>query len=68
MRRFFALAPLVSLIIGVSACYPPIPSPHNMILASIKRAGFRNAARAGRWFDGHLNRAFALLITGISRL
>lgn len=40
---------------------------HNLILALIKRAGFHNAAQARRWFDGHLDQAFALLITGISR-
>jgi predicted transposase YbfD/YdcC len=41
---------------------------HNVVLALIKQAGFLNAAQARRWFDGHIDRAFALLITGNSRL
>jgi predicted transposase YbfD/YdcC len=41
---------------------------HNVVLALIKQAGFLNAARARRWFDGHIDQAFALLITGNSRL
>jgi predicted transposase YbfD/YdcC len=41
---------------------------HNVVLALIKQAGFQNAARARRWFDGHLDQAFALLVSGISRL
>jgi len=41
---------------------------HNVVLALIKQAGFQNAAQARRWFDGHLDQAFALLITGNSRL
>lgn len=41
---------------------------HNVVLALIKQAGFRNAAQARRWFDGHLDQAFALLVSGDSRL
>ncbi len=41
---------------------------HNVILALIKQAGFHNAAQARRWFDGHLNQAFALLVSDKSRL
>jgi len=41
---------------------------HNVVLALIKQAGFQNAAQARRWFDGHLDQAFALLVSGISRL
>ncbi len=41
---------------------------HNLVLALIKRAGFHNAAQARRWFDGHLDQAFALLVSGDSRL
>jgi predicted transposase YbfD/YdcC len=41
---------------------------HNVVLALIKQAGFLNAAQARRWFDGHIHQAFALLITGHSRL
>jgi predicted transposase YbfD/YdcC len=41
---------------------------HNLVLVLIKRAGFQNAAQARRWFDGHINQAFALLVSGNSRL
>jgi predicted transposase YbfD/YdcC len=41
---------------------------HNVILALIKQAGFHNAAQARRWFAGHLDQAFALLVLGNSRL
>ena len=41
---------------------------HNLVLALIKQAGFHNAAQARRWFDGHLDQAFALLVSGDSRL
>lgn len=41
---------------------------HNIALALIKQAGFRNAAQARRWFDGHLDQAFAILISSHSRL
>jgi len=41
---------------------------HNLVIALIKRTGFSNAAKARRWFAGHLDQAFALLITTRSRL
>ncbi len=41
---------------------------HNVVLALIKQAGFRNAAQARRWFDGHLDQACALLLSSHSRL
>lgn len=41
---------------------------HNLVIALIKRAGYNNAAKARRWFAGHLDQAFALLITTSSRL
>jgi predicted transposase YbfD/YdcC len=41
---------------------------HNLVLDLIKQAGFQNAAQARRWFDGHIDQAFALLITGNPRL
>jgi hypothetical protein len=41
---------------------------HNLVIALIKRAGYNNAAKARRWFAGHLNQAFTLLITTNSRL
>jgi predicted transposase YbfD/YdcC len=36
---------------------------HNVVIALIKRAGFHNAAKARRYFEGHLAEAFQLLIT-----
>lgn len=41
---------------------------HNLVIALIKRAGFSNAAKARRWFAGHIDQAFALLTTSTSRL
>ena len=41
---------------------------HNLVIALIKRAGYSNAAKARRWFAGHLDQAFALLTTTGSRL
>jgi len=41
---------------------------HNVVLALIKQAGFHNAAQARRWFDGHIDQAFALLVSANSRL
>jgi predicted transposase YbfD/YdcC len=37
---------------------------HNLVLALLKLAGFSNSARGRRWFEGHLEDAFALLISG----
>jgi hypothetical protein len=39
---------------------------HNLVLGLLKMAGFTNAAQGRRWFAGHLQEAFALLIAGIS--
>jgi len=36
---------------------------HNLVIGLIKRAGYHNAAKARRYFDGHLDEAFRLLIT-----
>lgn len=36
---------------------------HNLLIGLIKRAGFSNAAKARRHYDGHLDEAFRLLIT-----
>jgi predicted transposase YbfD/YdcC len=41
---------------------------HNLVLALIKRAGYSNAAKARRWFAGHLDQAFSLLLSTNSRL
>lgn len=37
---------------------------HNLVLGLLKLAGFSNSARGRRWFEGHLDDAFALLISG----
>lgn len=37
---------------------------HNLVLGLLKTAGFTNAAQGRRWFDGHLQAAFALLLSG----
>jgi predicted transposase YbfD/YdcC len=39
---------------------------HNLVLGLLKRAGFVNSAKGRRWFEGHLQEAFALLIAGNS--
>ncbi len=39
---------------------------HNLVLGLLKRAGFTNAAKGRRWFEGHLQEAFALLLAGNS--
>jgi len=36
---------------------------HNLVLGLIKRAGYKNAAQARRYYEGHFAEAFALLIT-----
>jgi predicted transposase YbfD/YdcC len=41
---------------------------HNLVIALIKRAGYSNAAKARRWFAGHLDQAFSLLTTTQARL
>lgn len=40
---------------------------HNLVLGLIKRAGYKNAAQARRFFAGHIHDAFALLISAKSR-
>lgn len=40
---------------------------HNLVLSLIKRAGYQNAAQARRYFEGHIDQAFSLLITVKSR-
>lgn len=40
----------------------------NVVLAWIKQAGVQHAAQARRWFDGHIQQAFALLISEHVRL
>lgn len=36
---------------------------HNLVIGLIKRAGYDNAAKARRYYEGHLEEAFHLLIT-----
>jgi predicted transposase YbfD/YdcC len=43
-------------------------SIHNLVISLIRQAGFQNAAKARRWFAGHLDIAFALLTHPTSRL
>lgn len=40
---------------------------HNLVLGLIKRAGYKNAAQARRYYEGHIAEAFTLLITVNSR-
>ena len=40
---------------------------HNLALGLIKQAGYHNAAQARRYFAGHLDQAFALLMAGVPR-
>lgn len=39
---------------------------HDLVLGLLKQAGFTNAAKGRRWFEGHLQEAFALLCSGNS--
>lgn len=40
---------------------------HNLVIGLIKRAGYNNAAKARRYYEGHIDQAFSLLISA-SRL
>jgi predicted transposase YbfD/YdcC len=40
---------------------------HNLVLGLLKRAGFTNSAKGRRWFEGHLQEAFALFRSDFSR-
>jgi predicted transposase YbfD/YdcC len=40
---------------------------HNLVLSLIKRAGYKNAAQARRYFEGHMDLAFSLLTSVKSR-
>jgi hypothetical protein len=39
---------------------------HNLVLGLLKQTGFTNAAQGRRWFAGHIQEAFTLLIAGNS--
>ena len=45
---------------------PILSTVHNLVLGLIKRAGFHNTAQGRRWFPGHIQEAFNLLISGNS--
>ena len=36
---------------------------HNLVIGLIKRAGYCNAAKARRYYEGHIDEAFSLLLT-----
>lgn len=36
---------------------------HNLVIGLIKRAGYDNAAKARRYYEGHIDQAFSLLIS-----
>ena len=36
---------------------------HNLVIGLIKRAGYDNAAKARRYYEGHIAEAFGLLLT-----
>ncbi len=38
-----------------------LASVHNLVIGLVKRAGDTNAAKARRYFEGHLQEAFSLL-------
>ena len=40
---------------------------HNLVIGLIKQAGYYNAAQARRYFEGHIDQAFALLVAGAPR-
>ncbi len=45
-----------------------LASIHNLVIALIRKANFHNAAQARRWFGGHIDQAFAILISSNPRL
>jgi predicted transposase YbfD/YdcC len=50
---------------GTAGCI--VAMVHNLVLGLIKRAGYHNAAQARRYFEGHIDQAFALLLAGVPR-
>jgi predicted transposase YbfD/YdcC len=52
------------MTLGAAGCILSIV--HNLVLGLLKRAGFTNAAKGRRWFEGHLPQAFALLLSANS--
>jgi predicted transposase YbfD/YdcC len=41
---------------------------HNLVLGLIKQVGYHNAAQGRRYFEGHIDQAFALLLMKVPRL
>jgi len=50
---------------GTAGCI--LAMVHNLVLGLIKRAGYHNAAQGRRYFEGHMDQAFALLLAGAPR-
>lgn len=50
---------------GTAGCL--LAMVHNLVIGLIKQAGYHNAAQARRYFDGHIDQAFALLVAGAPR-
>lgn len=48
------------MTVGSAGCMWSIV--HNLVLGLLKKAGFSNAAKGRRWFEGHTKEAFALLL------
>ena len=51
----------------IGAAGPILATVHNLVLGLIKWAGYQNAAQARRYFEGHVDEAFALLTSVKSR-
>jgi predicted transposase YbfD/YdcC len=45
-----------------------LASIHNLVIAIIRQTAFHNTAQARRWFAGHIDQAFALLLASHPRL
>jgi len=43
-----------------------LASMHNLLIGLVKKAGYTNAAKARRYFEGHIQEAFSLLTTAPS--
>jgi predicted transposase YbfD/YdcC len=52
------------MTVGSAGCILSIV--HNIVLGLLKRAGFTNAAKGRRWFEGHIQDAFAFLLSSNS--
>jgi len=50
---------------GAAGCI--LAMVHNLVLGLIKQSGHHNAAQGRRYFEGHIDQAFALLLAGVPR-